>query len=163
LISGVPIEEGSADFRLVNKNVIDKINCLQEYELFLRGMFYWLGFKSVSIKYVPNERFSGKSKYNLRKMIHFAINGITAFSVIPLKIVMFTGFLVSGLSFLYLIYSLYSSVILKDVVPGWTSTTISVLFIGGIQLISIGILGEYIGKIYIEAKKRPRYVIDIIR
>lgn len=162
-ISGVPLEEGNADYRLIDKKVIDKINDLQEYELFLRGMFYWLGFKSTSINYVPNERFSGTTKYNLRKMFHFAINGITSFSIMPLKMVTFLGFLVSGLALIYMLYSIYSAVFLKDVITGWASIAISVLFIGGVQLISIGILGEYIGKIFIETKKRPRYVIDFIK
>lgn len=162
-ISGVPIEEGSADFRLIDKKVIEKINSLQENEIFLRGMFHWLGFKSTSISYVPNKRFSGTTKYSLRKMIHFAINGITSFSIVPLKIVTLMGFFVSGLALIYMLYSIYSAVFLKNVITGWASITISILFIGGVQLISIGILGEYIGKIFIEAKKRPRYVIDFIR
>lgn len=162
-ITGVPIEEGAADFRLVDKKVIREINRLSESEIFLRGMFYWFGFKTVSIPYMPNERFSGTTKYNLRKMVHFAINGITSFSVMPLKIVTFMGFFISGLAILYMIYSLYSWIFLKDVISGWTSLTLSVLFLGGVQLISIGILGEYLGKIFIETKKRPRYVIDEIK
>jgi polyisoprenyl-phosphate glycosyltransferase len=161
-ITGVPIEEGSADYRLVDKKVISEIKRLSESEIFLRGMFYWFGFKSVSIPYTPNERYSGTTKYNLRKMVHFAINGITSFSVMPLKIVTFMGFFVSGLAILYMIYSMYSWIFLKDVISGWTSLTLSVLFLGGVQLISIGILGEYLGKIFIETKKRPRYVIDEI-
>lgn len=162
-ITGVPIEEGAADFRLVDKKVISEINRLSESEIFLRGMFYWFGFKAVSIPYMPNERYSGATKYNLRKMVHFAINGITSFSVMPLKIVTFMGFFISGLAILYMIYSLYSWIFLKDVISGWTSLTLSVLFLGGVQLISIGILGEYLGKIFIETKKRPRYVIDEIK
>jgi dolichol-phosphate mannosyltransferase len=159
----VPIEEGAADFRLVDKTVVQEINRLSESEIFLRGMFYWFGFKSTSIQYTPNKRFSGTTKYNLKKMIHFAINGITSFSVVPLKIVTFIGFLVSGLALIYIIYSLYSWVFLKDVISGWTSLMIALLFLGGVQLISIGILGEYLGKIFIETKRRPRYVIGLIK
>jgi dolichol-phosphate mannosyltransferase len=162
-ITGVPIEEGAADFRLVDKTVVQEINRLSESEIFLRGMFYWFGFKSTSIQYTPNKRFSGTTKYNLKKMIHFAINGITSFSVVPLKIVTIIGFLVSGLALIYIIYSLYSWVFLKDVISGWTSLMIALLFLGGVQLISIGILGEYLGKIFIETKRRPRYVISLIK
>lgn len=162
-ITGVPIEEGAADFRLIDRKVINEINRFSESELFLRGMFYWLGFKSISIPYTPNERFSGTTKYNLRKMMHFAINGITSFSVMPLKIVTFMGFFISGLALLYIIYSVYSWIFFKNVISGWTSLLSSMLFLGGVQLISIGILGEYLGKIFIETKKRPRYVIDMIK
>lgn len=162
-ITGVPIEEGAADFRIVDKVVVDEINRLGENELFLRGMFQWLGFKSASLPYTPGERFSGTTKYNLRKMINFALSGITSFSVMPLKIVTLMGFIVSGLTLLYMIYTIASWIFMKDVISGWTSLMLSVLFIGGIQLISIGILGEYLGRTFIEAKKRPRYVIDMIK
>lgn len=157
--SDIPIEEGSADFRLIDKKVVEKINNLKEHEIFLRGMFYWFGFKSTFFEYLPNERFSGTTKYNLRKMIDFALSGMTSFSIIPLKLSTLAGFCFSGLSFIYMLYAIYSSLFTKSVISGWTSLLLSVLFLGGIQLIAIGVLGEYIGRIYMETKERPRYII----
>jgi glycosyltransferase involved in cell wall biosynthesis len=161
LISDVPLEKGSADYRLIDKKVLKEINELKEHELFLRGIFYWLGFKKTSISYIANNRYSGKTKYSLKKMIHFALNGITSFSTVPLKIVATLGFWVSCLAFVYLGYTLYSYLFFQDVISGWTSLMISILFLGGIQLISIGVLGEYIGKIFIESKSRPRYIVRL--
>ncbi len=158
-LSNIPIEEGSADFRLIDRKVIDKINNLKEHDVFLRGMFYWFGFKSTSIEYLPNERFSGTTKYDLKKMMDLALSGITSFSIVPLKLSTFAGFCISCLSFIYIIYALYSAFFTQNVISGWTSLLMSVLFLGGIQLIAVGILGEYIGRIFIEIKERPRYVI----
>ncbi len=158
-VSGVPIEKGSADYRLIDKKVIREINLLKEHEIFLRGMFYWLGFNRTSIAYTPNERYSGKTKYNFRKMLLFAINGITSFSTVPLKMITILGFFVSCLSFLYLGYTLYSYFFTTNVISGWTSLAISTLFLGGVQLIALGVLGEYVGRIFIESKNRPRYVV----
>jgi polyisoprenyl-phosphate glycosyltransferase len=155
-----PLESGSADYRLVSRKVIDKLNSLEEYEIFLRGMVHWLGFNSTSITYIANPRYSGKTKYNLRKMLHFAIHGITSFSIKPLKLITIIGFFVSGLTFVYMIFTIYYAIFLKEAVSGWTSLILSILFLGGVQLISIGVLGEYIGKIFIETKKRPRFIIN---
>lgn len=160
-ICDIPLEKGCADFRLIDKKVIKEINELKEHEVFLRGMFYWLGFKKTSIPYIPNERYSGETKYNFQKMLRFAINGITSFSVMPLKMVTTLGFWISGLAFVYMGYSLYSYLFLKNVISGWTSLMISILFLGGIQLIAIGVLGEYISKIFIESKNRPRYIVSL--
>lgn len=160
-ICDIPLEKGCADFRLIDKKVIREINELKEHEVFLRGMFYWLGFERTSITYIPNERYSGKTKYNFQKMLHFAINGITSFSVVPLKIVITLGFWISGFAFVYMGYTLYSYLFLKSVISGWTSLIISILFLGGIQLIAIGVLGEYISKIFIESKNRPRYIVSL--
>ena len=161
LISDVPLEKGCADYRLIDKKVIKEINELKEHEIFLRGMFYWLGFKKTSIPYVPNDRHSGKTKYNLKKMTRFALNGITSFSTVPLRMVTTLGFWISCFAFLYMGYTLYSYLFLNDVISGWTSIMISVLFLGGIQLIAIGVLGEYIGRIFIESKNRPRYIVRL--
>jgi dolichol-phosphate mannosyltransferase len=158
-LSEIPLESGSADFRLIDRTVIDKINQLEEHDIFLRGMIHWLGFKSTSVVYTPNDREYGYSKYNIRKLFRFAMNGITSFSIKPLKLVTFMGFVISVSTFIYLIFTLYHALFFKIEVSGWASLMICVLFLGGIQLISIGILGEYIGKIFIETKKRPRYVI----
>lgn len=157
-LSNLPIEEGSADFRLIDKKVVEKINNIKEYDIFLRGILYWFGFKSTYIEYLVSERFSGTTKYSLKKMMKFALNGITSFSIIPLKVATIVGFCISGLSFMYMIYVLYSALFSKNVISGWTSLLLSVLFLGGIQLIAVGILGEYIGGIFIETKERPRYI-----
>jgi len=159
LISDVPLEKGCADYRLIDKKVLREINELKEHEIFLRGIFYWLGFKKTSIPYIPNDRYSGKTKYSLKKMTHFALNGITSFSTVPLKMVITLGFWISCLAFLYLGYTLYSYLFFKNVISGWTSLMISILFLGGIQLIAIGVLGEYVGRIFIESKNRPRYIV----
>lgn len=157
-LSNIPIEEGSADFRLIDKKVVERINNLKENDIFLRGMFHWFGFKSTYLEYLPGERFSGTTKYTLRKMIKFALSGMTSFSTVPLRIATIIGFCISFLSFIYMIYVLYSAFFVKDVITGWTSLLLSVLFLGGIQLISVGILGEYIGRIFLEMKERPRYI-----
>lgn len=158
-LSEIPLESGSADFRLIDQSVIERINQLEEHDIFLRGMIHWLGFNSISVAYSPNDREHGYSKYNFRKLLRFAINGITSFSIKPLKLVTFTGFFISASTFIYLIYTIYYAIFHKIEVSGWASLMICVLFLGGIQLISIGILGEYVGKIFIETKKRPRYII----
>jgi glycosyltransferase involved in cell wall biosynthesis len=158
-LSEIPLESGSADFRLIDRTVIDRINQLEEHDIFLRGMIHWLGFNSISVAYIPNDREYGYSKYDIRKLLRFAITGITSFSIKPLKLVTFIGFIISALTFIYLIFTLYYALFLKIEVSGWASLMICVLFLGGIQMISIGILGEYVGKIFIETKKRPRYVI----
>ena len=160
VISKTKIEAGSADFRLLDRKVIDSFKEIGEYSIFIRGMINWVGFNSIQIKYKPNERFSGTSKYSLRKMISFALDGITSFSSAPLQISMVFGLFISLLSFIYMAYALYINFFTDRALEGWTSIIISILFIGGIQLISIGILGEYISKIFYEVKNRPRYLVS---
>lgn len=158
-ISEVQLEEGNADFKLLDKKVVDSLNNLHENEVFIRGMIPWFGYSMTSIPYFPQERFSGSTKYSLSRMIKFAVSGVSSFSVVPIRLVTYAGFIISVMTFLYIVALLYFAIILKDVVSGYTSTIVSVLFLGGIQLIAIGILGEYIGKILIETKQRPRYII----
>lgn len=160
MISKTKIEAGSADFRLLDRKVIESFKEIGEYSIFIRGMINWMGFNSTQIHYSSSERFSGASKYSIRKMISFALDGITSSSSMPLHISMVLGLLISLLSFIYLVYALYIRFFTNEALEGWTSIIISVLFIGGIQLISIGILGEYLGKIFYEVKKRPRYIIN---
>ena len=160
IISKTKIEAGSADFRLLDRKVIDSFKEIGEYSIFIRGLINWIGFNSIQIKYKPNERFSGTSKYSLRKMVSFALDGVTSFSSAPLQISMLFGLFISLLSFIYMTYALYINFFTDRALEGWTSTIISILFIGGIQLISIGILGEYISKIFYEVKRRPRYLIS---
>ena len=158
-LSEIPLESGSADFRLLDRTVVDRINQIEEQDIFLRGMIHWLGYDHISVPYTPKDREHGNSKYNLKKSLRFAISGITSFSIKPLKLVTLTGFIISLLTFIYLAFTLYNALFNEIEVSGWASQMISILFLGGIQLISIGILGEYIGKIFIETKRRPRYII----
>lgn len=158
-ISKVDIPLGAADFRLLDKKVVDELKKFEENWLFIRGIVSWLGYNQTGVEYTVQSRHAGKSKYTLSKMISFAIQGITSFSIVPLRISIMLGFFISFLSFLYTIYALYANLHLNIAIPGWTSILISVLFLGGIQLIFLGIVGEYLGKMFIETKKRPNYVI----
>jgi glycosyltransferase involved in cell wall biosynthesis len=158
-ISDVKIMKGTADFRLIDKKVLEIITSMNEAHLFLRGIVPWVGFTQIGLEYKPNERFAGTSKYTLIKMIKFAATGITSFSIKPLQIATGLGFIISFLAFVYGIYATTISFITNTTVSGWTSLIVSVLFIGGVQLIFIGIIGEYIGKIFIQVKNRPNYII----
>lgn len=148
-----------ADFRLMTARVLHELENFKETNLFLRGIVPLLGFKTSTIEYSRSKRVAGNSKYPLKKMINFAIDGITSFSVKPLRIVTTLGFIVSLISFVVMGYSLIAK-FAGYTVEGWTFTVISVWFIGGVQMLSIGIVGEYIGKIYNEVKARPRYIVE---
>jgi len=159
-LSDTKIEEGSSDFRLLDRKVVDEVKKFSETHLFLRGIISWIGHKSTAVEYLASQRYSGKSKYTIKKMLHFALDGIMSFSIRPLRVAMACGFFISVFSFLYILYALISKFVLKTTLAGWTSILISVLFLGGIQLLSIGILGEYLGKLFIESKKRKNYIIE---
>jgi len=159
LLSEIKIESGAADFRLLDKQVVTELKAINEKFLFFRGLIPWLGFSQIQLEYIAAERFSGKTKYSFSKMLHFASNGITSFSVRPLKISIYLGFIIAFIAFLYILYAIYIAVFTNNAITGWTSTIISVLFIGGIQLIMIGILGNYLGKLFMENKNRPNYII----
>ncbi len=158
-ISDVDIPLGSADFRLLDRKVVVELRKFNENWLFIRGIVSWLGFKQTGIEYTVRNRQSGKSKYSFKKMASFALHGITSFSIIPLRVSIMLGLLISFLSFLYTIYALLDKFYFKTTVPGWTSILISVLFLGGMQLIFLGVIGEYLGKMFIETKNRPAYVV----
>lgn len=158
-LADLKLEDGTADFRLLDRKVIDAINELQETDLFLRGMISWIGFRQLKISYTPNKRFAGQTKYSFHKMMRLAIAGITAFSVKPLKIALFVGGLISILTFGYALYALGVYFFTNKAVPGWTSVLVSVLFIGGLNLITLGIIGEYIGRLFLQAKHRPDYIV----
>ena len=160
-LSDVEIPKNTGDFRLVDKNVVDVINLLPEHNKFLRGLFSWVGFKQKPYEYERQERFAGKTKYPLKKMLKLASDGIISFSTKPLKIVGYIGILSMILSIAILIYSLVSYVLkLNNLTAGWTSIMVTVTFFAGIQLISIWIMSEYVGRVYDETKKRPEYIID---
>lgn len=157
-LSDVEIETGSADFRLLDRNVVSVIKNFHENEPFLRGLVKWVGFKNISIPYYPNQRYCGTSKYSLKKMIRFALQGVTSFSVRPLYGAIYLGFIFSVLSVMYLPYVLYAFHTGKEV-SGWASTIMTVVFFGGLQLIILGIIGIYVGKMFMQVKNRPNYII----
>ena len=156
---GVECIYNHADYRLTSKRVLEELSNYKEVNLFLRGIFPLVGFKSDIVYYEREERFAGKSKYPLSKMMNFAWDGITSFSIKPLRMICVLGFIILFISILIMIYSIIRK-ITGNTVPGWTFLSISIWFIGGIQMISIGIIGEYIGKMYQETKQRPRYIIE---
>lgn len=149
-----------ADFRLISKRVVEVLKTYPETNLYLRGLISNLGFKSTTLYYKRNKRIGGESHYNLLKRFQLAVDGITSFSVSPLRFISVLGLLCFAFAILMTVYALYYYVSTKEPVSGWTSLFISLYFIGGIQLLSIGILGEYIGKIYKESKHRPRYIVE---
>ena len=156
---GAEIVFNHADYRLVSSRVLNEFENFHEVNLFLRGMFPLVGFKSAIVYYERHERLAGKSHYPLKKMLSLAWNGITCLSVKPLHIIMGLGVFVAFFSFVAVIWSIVMQLLGKSV-AGWASTVSIISFLGGIQLVSIGIIGEYIGKIYMEVKHRPRYIIS---
>jgi dolichol-phosphate mannosyltransferase len=154
----IPVDTG--DFRLIDRRVIDELKKMPEQHKFIRGQIAWIGFRQTCVLYDRDERYAGKTNYSLFKMLRFAIDGLTAFSNYPLRLATVTGFVVSCLSFLIIIYALVSKFVWHHVITGWTSLIISSMFIGGVQLIAIGIIGEYISRISSDVRKRPLYVIE---
>ena len=156
---GVESVYNHADYRLMSKRALDALENFKEVNLFLRGIMPLIGFKSAIDEYERNERFAGESKYPLKKMLNFALDGITSFSVKPIRFITATGFLISIISVIMFIYTIVRH-ILGFTVVGWSSLIISLWFLGGVQILSIGVIGEYIGKIYMETKARPRFIIE---
>jgi glycosyltransferase involved in cell wall biosynthesis len=156
---GVRIHYNHADFRLMSKRTLEELEKFQEVNLFLRGMVPLIGFPSTQVDYARKERFAGESKYPLKKMLAFALDGITSFSVTPIRFVTLMGFLLFVVSILAAVYAIVGKLMGANV-TGWTSLVLSVWFIGGVQLLALGLIGEYVGKIYKEVKHRPLYVIE---
>lgn len=156
---GVETVYNHADYRLVSSRVLKAFFNYKEVNIFLRGMFPLVGFKSTCVYYERNERIAGESHYPLRKMLALAFDGITSLSVKPIHIITGTGAAISLVAFALIIYVLVSF-LSGNVVPGWSSSLIAICFIGGIQLIALGVIGEYVGKIYMETKQRPRFIIS---
>jgi dolichol-phosphate mannosyltransferase len=154
------IEYGTADFRLMDRKVIHELRNLQEEYPFYRGLIPWIGFRQKTIEYLPDKRFSGKTKYSFRLSSEFALSGITSFSIKPLRVSTLLGVILALVSLAYAFYALYISIFTDRSIKGWTSVIVSVLFIGALQLIILGILGEYLGKLFMESKRRPNYIID---
>ncbi|MFH0474217.1 glycosyltransferase family 2 protein [Kluyvera ascorbata] len=156
---GVNQIENHADFRLLSKRALASLLKYKEQNLYIRGLIPLIGFQSEKVYYSRDERVAGESKYPLKKMIGLALEGITSFSVVPLRIVTALGFIISILSSLGVFYTLIQY-LLGHTVSGWTSVILAILFIGGVQMLCLGVIGEYVGKIYIETKSRPKYFID---
>ena len=158
-IMGVDIVFNHADYRLLSCKAVNELENFKEVNLFLRGIVPMIGFKHCNVEYERNERFAGESKYPLKKMLNFAFEGITSFSVKPIRFITISGFFVFLISIILSIYFMYVKLI-GQTVTGWTTLAISIWAIGGIQILAIGIVGEYVGKIYLESKQRPRFIID---
>ena len=159
-ISNVDIPNNVGDFRLMSKRVVEALKQLPENQRFMKGLFAWVGFKTTIVEYVREKREAGQSSFNGWKLWNFALDGITSFSTLPLRIWLYIGALVSFLSFLYGSFIILKTLIFGVDLPGYASLAVIMLFLGGIQLIGIGILGEYIGRIYSESKCRPSYIIE---
>jgi glycosyltransferase involved in cell wall biosynthesis len=159
-ISEFPIPENVGDYRLMDRRVIDIIKQLPEKDRFMKGIYAWVGFNSTSIDFVRPERFQGETSFNYWKLWNFALTGITSFTTIPIRLGTYFGLLVSLFSFIYGSVIVCKTVLFGIDVPGYASTLISVLFLGGVQMIFLGMLGEYIGRIYKEVKNRPIYIVD---
>lgn len=161
-ISEIEIPQNVGDFRLFTRKVLNAINALPENQRFMKGIFAWVGFKSITIEYEEQARIAGSSKFNGWKLWNFALQGITGFGTLPLRIWTYIGFIVSFLAFIYASFLILRTLIVGIDLPGYASLVVIMLFIGGLQLMGIGILGEYIGRIYMESKRRPPYIIDEI-
>lgn len=153
----IPVDTG--DFRIISRKVVDILKHMPEQHKYLRGQIAWVGFSQTSVLYQREERKAGASGYTYRKMLRFALDGITSFSRFPLKVATIMGFVVSGITFLIMLYTLYARFITKDYEPGWASLMVTILFIGGVQLIGIGIIGEYIGRVSDNVRGRPLYIV----
>jgi glycosyltransferase involved in cell wall biosynthesis len=159
-ITSISIPVDTGDFRIIDKKIVDILREMPEQQKYLRGQISWIGFNQTYVEYDRSERNAGQTGYTYKKMIRFALDGITSFSNFPLKFATVAGFVVSGISFLMMLYALYSRFISKNYEPGWTSLMLAVLFIGGIQLIGIGIIGEYISRMGANVRNRPLYIIN---
>ena len=159
-LSDVPIPIDTGDFRLMDRRVADTLRAMPERDRFIRGMVSWVGFRQTALPYQRAERLAGESKYPLRRMLRFATDGILSFSTKPLQISIALGMFAAFLSVLGVLYALYMRLFTHIWVEGWTALMIAILFLGGTQLISVGILGEYIGRIYAEIKQRPLYIVQ---
>ena len=157
---GVDLVHNHADFRLMGRQAVEALRQFGEVNIFLRGIVPLIGYRAATVKYDRAERFAGASKYPFRKMLAFALEGVTSFSVVPLRLITLLGLLVSMFSFGMIVFAFYATLLKHAALPGWASTIVPIYFLGGIQLLAIGVLGEYVAKIYLETKGRPRFFIE---
>ena len=158
--SSTPIVPNAGDFRLLSRNIVNALNSLPERARYMKGLYSWVGFKSIAIPFKVEKRANGQSSFNFRSLMHLAITGFTSFSNLPLRIWVIIGTLISFFSFCYALVILTQTLLYGITIPGWATLTIILLFLGGIQLLSIGILGEYISQIFIEVKGRPHFIVS---
>lgn len=161
-MSDVEIIDGARDYRLLSRRVVEELVRLKETNRFSKGLFQWVGYDSICLEFDHVERVAGETKWNFMKLVDYAIEGITAFSNAPLRLATYTGTTIAGFSFLYLLYILVDTMMNGNSTAGWPSLVCIILFLGGIQLIFLGVIGEYIGRIYNEVKKRPIYIVKEI-
>jgi polyisoprenyl-phosphate glycosyltransferase len=154
----IPLDAG--DFRLMSRRAVEALQSIRERNRFIRGLAGWIGFRQTTVTFVRDVRQAGETKYPLKRMLRFALNGLLSFSLVPLQLASYLGFLISSIGFFYIVYAIGLKLFTDRVVWGWTSVMVAVLFLGGVQLVSLGIIGEYIGRIYEEVKQRPLYVVD---
>ena len=163
-MSDVEIPRDAGDFRLVDRRVVDTVNAMPEHRRYLRGMFAWVGYDQVGVRYVREARHAGVTKFPMRRMLAFAADGIVSFSTVPLRLVMMLGFFVSFVSVLAAGFGVVAKIASFDVVPGWASIVVPMGIIGGVQLVVLGVIGEYIARIYDEVKQRPLYLVrEVVR
>lgn len=160
--TGIDLPRDTGDFRLMNRKVVDALKDVKEYHRFMKGLFTWVGFKQVGIKYDRDARYAGETKWNYFKLFELAFEGITSFSYLPLRLSSLLGFIISIIAFVYGIIRIIDRIINGTDVAGYPSLLVIILFLGGVQLITIGLIGEYVGRIYNESKKRPLYIISEI-
>ena len=158
-ITDIDIPMDTGDFRLMDRKVVDALKAMREKHRFMRGLSVWVGFRQTGVKYVRAERFAGETKYPLKKMLKFALDGITSFSYLPLQLATYVGFTIAGLAVLGIIATIILRLSGSEAFYGQATTLVSVLFMDGVQLISLGIIGEYLGRIYDEVKGRPLYIV----
>lgn len=159
-LSRIEIPADTGDFRLLSRRAVEALRTTTERNRFVRGLVGWIGYRQTGVRFVREERAAGETKYPFRKMLKFAIDGITSFSFVPLQMATYCGFLISGVSFLYIVYAVLQKLLTDRPVTGWTSLIVAMLFLGGVQLITLGVIGEYVGRIYEEVKQRPLYLVD---
>jgi glycosyltransferase involved in cell wall biosynthesis len=162
-LSRVEIPSDTGDFRLLSRRAVNALGQLREQHRFMKGLFAWIGYPQTSITYHRDPRFAGDSKWNYRKLWDFAIEGFTSFTTAPLRLASYTGLFTAAIAFLYAAWIIYKTLRFGDPVAGYPSLMVAVLFLGGIQLTTIGIIGEYLGRIFNETKRRPLYLIDVYR
>jgi dolichol-phosphate mannosyltransferase len=158
-LAGVNIQNGSADFRLLGRPVVDQVLASAGPLLFIRGLVPWLGYETAYVPFDAAPRIAGRSSYTLRRMMRLSIDGLLGFSIIPLRLAVALGFMISGTAFLYLAYVVGIRLTAGNVVPGWASMTGLLSLLGGIQLLTLGVLGEYVGRLFLSTLNRPHYVI----
>jgi len=159
-LSATPVPRDTGDFRLMSRRALDALKRLRERQRFMKGLFTWIGYRQKSVVYERDARFAGESKFNYWRLWNFALEGITSFSTAPLKLATYVGLGTAGLAFVYAIWVFGKALFLGDRVQGYPTLMLVILFIGGVQLMALGMIGEYLGRMYIETKQRPLYLID---